>query len=197
MQALRKALGKDKLISIAVPGKRGDMMAFTKENGPKIWPSVDMVNVMSYDMMNRRDNVTTHHSSVAGSLDTVHAYAETGLAPEKMNLGVAYYAKWFTTAKDAGCAESPLGCEVVPLEKPDGSDAGTSGVLTFEKGVMGAPPKELTETTDGTCGFAKKTKCPKGQCCSQYGSWYVFLFSFLFFLILFVFLGHPLVFFFF
>ncbi|PLN82555.1 putative glycosyl hydrolase, family 18 [Aspergillus taichungensis] len=170
VQELRKALGKDKLLSLAVPGKRSDMMAFTKENGPEIWPSVDMVNVMSYDMMNRRDNVTRHHSSVAGSLDTVHAYAETGLEPAKMNLGVAYYAKWFTTAKGAGCAERPLGCEVVPLEKADGSDAGTSGVLTFEKGVLGAPPKELKETTDGTCGFAKKTKCPKGQCCSQYGS---------------------------
>lgn len=173
VQAVRKAIGKDKILSLAVPGKRGDMIAFTKENGPKIWPSVDMVNVMSYDLMNRRDNVTAHHSSVERSLDTIHAYEEIGVPTEKMNLGVAYYAKWFTTEKDADCKEHPLGCPVPPLEKPDGSDNGKSGVLTFEKSTMSPPPKELKESTDGTCGFAKGTKCPKGSCCSQYGNWYV------------------------
>ncbi|KAF9889859.1 hypothetical protein FE257_006949 [Aspergillus nanangensis] len=170
LQEIRAAIGKDKILSIAVPGKRGDMIAFTKQQSPKVWESVDMVNVMSYDLMNRRNNVTMHQSSVAASLDTIHAYKEVGLDTEKMNLGIAYYAKWFTAKKDAGCDQHPLGCEVELLEKPDGSDSGKSGVLTFEKGTMAPPPKELKETTEGTCGFAKATKCPKGQCCSQYGN---------------------------
>ena len=172
LAAIRKALPKDKLLSIATPGKRGDMIAYTKENGPKIAESVDMVNVMAYDLINRRNNVTKHQSSVADSHDTIKAYKEIGLPAEKLNLGMAYYAKWFTTKKDAGCEEHPLGCEMEELETEDGKDTGKSGVLTFEKGTMATPdPEELTESTDGTCGFASKTKCPKGQCCSQYGSW--------------------------
>ncbi|RHZ51771.1 hypothetical protein CDV55_101725 [Aspergillus turcosus] len=170
LQAIRDAIGKDKVLSIAVPGKRIDMIAFTKEQGPKIWPSVDMVNVMSYDLMNRRDNVTNHHTSVAGSLDTIKAYEEIGLDTAKMNLGFAYYAKWFTTDPNSDCAEHPIGCAVVTLENPDGSDAGTSGALTFEKSTMAAPPDNPKTSTDGTCGYAKGTKCPSGSCCSQYGN---------------------------
>jgi chitinase len=33
---LRKELG-DKIISIAVPGRKQDLIAYTKEQGPKIW----------------------------------------------------------------------------------------------------------------------------------------------------------------
>jgi chitinase len=174
LEAIRDAIGKDKILSVAVPGKRGDMIAFTKEQGPKIWSAVDMVNVMSYDLMNRRDNVTNHHTGVAGSLDTIKAYEETGLDTAKMNLGFAYYAKWFTTDPNSDCAEQPIGCAVVPLESPDGSDPGKSGVLTFEKSNMAAPPDNLRTSSDGTCGYAKGTKCPSGSCCSQYGNWYVF-----------------------
>jgi hypothetical protein len=177
VQAIRDAIGKDKILSVAVPGKRGDMIAFTKEQGPKIWSAVDMVNVMSYDLMNRRDNVTNHHSGVAGSLDTIKAYKEIGLDTAKMNLGFAYYAKWFMTDPNSDCAQQPIGCAVVPLENPDGSDPGKSGTLTFEKSTMAAPPDNLRTSTDGTCGYSKGTKCPSGSCCSQYGNWCVSSFS--------------------
>ncbi|KAH1485134.1 hypothetical protein KXV81_004433 [Aspergillus fumigatus] len=170
VQAIRDAIGKDKILSVAVPGKRGDMIAFTKEQGPKIWSAVDMVNVMSYDLMNRRDNVTNHHSGVAGSLDTIKAYKEIGLDTAKMNLGFAYYAKWFMTDPNSDCAQQPIGCAVVPLENPDGSDPGKSGTLTFEKSTMAVPPDNLRTSTDGTCGYSKGTKCPSGSCCSQYGN---------------------------
>ncbi|KAJ9403598.1 CAZyme family GH18 [Paecilomyces variotii] len=170
LQALRKAVGKDKLISIAVPGLHRDMIAFTNETGSKIWPSVDFVNVMSYDLMNRRDNVTKHHTSIQGSLQSVNNYTAIGLDPAKVNLGIAYYAKWFTTDPSSDCATHPIGCKVVSLENPDGSDNGKSGALTFEKANMAPPPSGLKTSTDGTCGFDKGTKCPSGQCCSQYGS---------------------------
>jgi hypothetical protein len=45
LSAVRKAIGADKLLSIAVPGKKEDMIAYTAENGPLIWPSVDYINV--------------------------------------------------------------------------------------------------------------------------------------------------------
>ncbi|THC93779.1 hypothetical protein EYZ11_006756 [Aspergillus tanneri] len=149
LSAIRSALGKDKILSIAVPGKRVDMIAFTKEQGPKIWESVDMVNVMSYDLMNRRDNVTKHHASVEGSLDTVRAYQDVGLTGDKINLGFPYYAKWFTTVQGAGCEEHPLGCPVELLESADGADTGKSGAFTFEKSTMAEPPRDLKQSADG------------------------------------------------
>ncbi|KAH2749363.1 hypothetical protein KXW10_006196, partial [Aspergillus fumigatus] len=91
LQAIRQAIRPNKILSIAVPGKRTDMIAFTKEQGLKLWPFVDMVNVMP--------------TSVMGSLDTIKAYEEVGLDPTKINLGFAYYAKWFMTDPSSNCGE--------------------------------------------------------------------------------------------
>lgn len=86
---------------------------------------------MAYDLMNRRDNVTNHHTSVEDSLETVDIYIERGFTPSKLILGFAFYAKWFTTEAGADCTE-PIGCPVVELEGPDGSDTLQSGAVTFE-----------------------------------------------------------------
>jgi hypothetical protein len=40
---------------------------------------------MSYDLMNRRDNVTNHHSSVVDSIQTIKNYLAIGAPPQKMN----------------------------------------------------------------------------------------------------------------
>ncbi|KAJ8108075.1 hypothetical protein OPT61_g8424 [Boeremia exigua] len=167
LAATRGAIGSDKLLSIAVPGKKGDMIGFTSETGPKIWPFVNYVNVMSYDLMNRRDTITQHHTSVTGSEEAIKNYLDIGAPPSKINLGFAYYAKYFTTAGD--CSASPLGCPIVPAEDPvTGKDTLTSGAWTFEKQHM-APvdASSLTISNDGTCGPEKGTKCASG-CCSQY-----------------------------
>lgn len=154
------------------------MIAYTKEDGADIAKAVDMVNVMSYDLINRRDNVTKHASSVEDSRACIQRYKEIGLPADKLNLGFAYYAKWFVTKKGAGCKEHPLGCEMEPLETETGGDTGKSGVLTYEKGTMGTVDSgNLKESTDGSCGYDSKTKCPDGQCCSQYGTWYVAFFT--------------------
>ncbi|KAJ5910019.1 CAZyme family GH18 [Penicillium tannophilum] len=166
---VRKAIG-NKTLSIAVPGRKQDMIAFTKETGPKIWESVDMVNVMSYDLMNRRDNVTSHQTSVQGSLDCINEYLDMGLDPQKINLGFAYYAKWFTTDPNSDCDTNPIGCAVVKLENDDGSDNGKSGAITFEASTDSPAPTNLTTSTNGKCGFDEKTKCPEGSCCSAYGN---------------------------
>jgi len=143
------------------------MLAYTEETGSAIWPSVDFVNVMSYDLMNRRDKVTAHHTSVVGSTQSIKDYTSIGCPAEKLNLGFAYYAKYFTTAGD--CGTNALGCPIVPAEKPDGTDALNSGAFTFEKSNMiSASNATLTVSTDGTCG-PEKGKCASG-CCSQYGN---------------------------
>ncbi|KAJ5220133.1 hypothetical protein N7468_009337 [Penicillium chermesinum] len=169
LAAMREAIG-NKTLSIATPARKQDFIAFNNETGPEIWKSVDMVNVMSYDILNRRDTVTGHHSSVQGSLDVVNDYLDWGLEPEKINLGFAYYAKWFTTDPNSDCATHPIGCKMVKLENDDGSDNGKSGALTFEAGTMAAPPANLAVSTNGKCGAGEASKCPDGQCCSAYGN---------------------------
>ncbi|OXV10146.1 hypothetical protein Egran_02093 [Elaphomyces granulatus] len=171
LKEIRKAIGDDKLLSVAVPGLKRDMIAYTAEKGPEIWPLVDFVNLMSYDLKDRRDTTTGHHTSIEGCLETVSNYLAIGLEPEKMNLGFAYYAKWFTTAADAvaTCTANPIGCPMVPLENADGSDSGKSGAITFETANMAPPPANLVTASDGACGFNVKQKCGTGFCCSQSG----------------------------
>ncbi|KAI1459452.1 glycoside hydrolase family 18 protein [Annulohypoxylon moriforme] len=129
LQEIKSAIG-DKELSIAVPGLERDMIAFTSEQVPKINAAVDVVNVMAYDLMNRRDNTTNHHTSVKGSLATVDKYISLGMDAAKLNLGFAFYAKYFTTQ---GECTQPIGCPTVALEDASGGDTGKSGAVTFQE----------------------------------------------------------------
>lgn len=161
-----------KLLSIAAPGLKDDMIAYTAETGPKIAAAVDFVNVMSYDLMNRRDNVTEHHTSVVQSLESIQNYLDIGIPAEKLNLGFAFYAKWFKTDPNSDCDVEPLGCATALLETSDGTDTGNSGTITFEAGNYAVPPANLSASTDGSCGASVNLKCgTAGACCSQYGFW--------------------------
>lgn len=40
---------------------------------------------MSYDLMNRRDSITKHHTSVADSLKVINHYLDIGAPASKMN----------------------------------------------------------------------------------------------------------------
>jgi chitinase len=48
-------------------------------------PELIYHKVMSYDLMNRRDTVTNHHSSVADSIQTIENYLAIGAPPQKIN----------------------------------------------------------------------------------------------------------------
>ncbi|OAR02841.1 hypothetical protein LLEC1_07421 [Akanthomyces lecanii] len=130
LHEIKAAIG-DKELSIAAPGKERDMIAYTAAQVPKIAAEVDFVNVVAYDLINRRDNVTKHHSSVEGSLATIETYLARGVPAGKLNLGFGFFAKWFTT-KDGATCDEPTGCPTAVLENPDGSDPGLSGSVTFE-----------------------------------------------------------------
>ncbi|KAJ3498024.1 hypothetical protein NLG97_g1456 [Lecanicillium saksenae] len=110
-----KAVIGDKELSIAVPGKVGDMIAFTADQVPKIAETVDFVNVMTYDLMNRRDNVTNHHTSVSGSLETVETY-----------LSLVHH-------RGRATCDQATGCATAVLEDANGNDTQKSGAITFEK----------------------------------------------------------------
>ena len=133
---IRLALGPNKIISAAVPGLPRDMLAFTKETIPKISKSLDFYNIMTYDLMNRRDSITKHHTGVQISLDSINAYLENGVPAEKMNLGFAFYVKWFRTNANGGCDKNPLGCQTVLMEDPlDGNDLGQAGAFSWHDEV--------------------------------------------------------------
>ncbi|PVH81673.1 glycoside hydrolase family 18 protein [Cadophora sp. DSE1049] len=143
LEDIRAALGPSKVISAAVPGLRRDMLAFTKSTIPLISRSVDFLNIMTYDLMNRRDTVTKHHTGVELSLDAINSYLENGLAPEKSNLGFAFYVKWFKTDTNGNCsADLPI-CKTVLMEDPEtGADLGQAGAFSWTDKV----PSELEDS---------------------------------------------------
>lgn len=170
---IKAAIGSKEL-SIAVPGKEVDMIAYTAEQVPAINEAVDFVNVMTYDLMNRRDNVTKHQTDIVGSLAAIDAYLARGMAASKLNLGFAFYAKFFALAANTTCT-TPTGCPIALAENAEGQDTGTSGATTFE---LSSYPVEvnassLTTSTDGSCGTGTSFMCAStgtgGPCCSQYG----------------------------
>ncbi|KAI1761471.1 carbohydrate-binding module family 18 protein [Hypoxylon sp. FL1150] len=179
LQDIKSALGSDKTLSIAVPGTPQDMIAYnsTTDDGNRtasIFDAVDMVNVMAYDLLTRRNTETQHHTSVAGSLAAVRNYLDAGAPPAKINLGFAFYAKYFETPAGTTC-DGPVGCKMVLAENADGSDSQTSGAMTFEKANMSPPPAQasLVPTTNSLCGAATAgltcNGVPGAPCCSQYG----------------------------
>ncbi|KAK7514145.1 putative glycosyl hydrolase, family 18 [Phyllosticta citriasiana] len=170
LQAVRNAIGKDKFLSIAVPGLERDMLAFNPTTTPKIAAQVDSFNIMTYDLMNRRDSYTKHHTDVVHSYNAVKKYLDMGLPKEKATMGFAFYAKYFSTDPTSGCATTPLGpnCKTVPLENPDGSDNGKSGALPFDLSSLPGPGN-LPTSNDGTCGARVKKSCAPPNCCSSGG----------------------------
>jgi GH18 family chitinase len=117
------------------------MLAFAKATVPTINACLDFWNVMTYDMMNRRDSVTKHHTGIGLSLDAVDAYVENGVPPAKVNLGFAFYLKWFKTDPRGGCDKNPIGCKTVLMEDPvTGADLGQGGGFSWHDGV---PPGDV------------------------------------------------------
>ncbi|KAI8397261.1 hypothetical protein FOFC_20533 [Fusarium oxysporum] len=158
-----------KELSIAVPGLERDMIAYTSAEAPRINESVDFINVMTYDLMNRRDNHITHHASIEGAASAIKRYVSLGFPASKLAIGIPFYAKWFTTKNDYTCNQ-PVGCPTEPLEDElDGSDTGKSGSMTFEATNFAAPPAKLAITPDNTCGVRAGFKCAEGSCCGESG----------------------------
>ncbi|KAI0506681.1 glycoside hydrolase family 18 protein [Xylaria bambusicola] len=136
LAAIRAALGPDKLISAAVPGIPRDMLAFTSDTLPQIMQSLDFLNVMTYDLMNRRDTVTKHHTGVRASLASLNVYMSSGAPPENLNLGFAFYVKYFRTEGSNSCMANPIGCPTGLMEDPaTGADLGKTGGFSYHDDI--------------------------------------------------------------
>ncbi|RFU76995.1 glycoside hydrolase family 18 [Trichoderma arundinaceum] len=141
LRELRSALGTEKLLSIAVPALERDLMAFTNSTVPSIVAEVDFISVMTYDMMNRRDNRVKHHSGVIESWEAMKRYIDRGAPSYKLNFGLGYYAKWFMT-EDCD-SQHPLGCRTQLLEDPtNGADMGKTAAFSWHDEV----PAELADS---------------------------------------------------
>ncbi|KAM0333950.1 hypothetical protein ACHAQA_000967 [Verticillium albo-atrum] len=135
LEELRHALGPEQLISAAVPGLERDLIAFTPATTPRIAELLDFINVMTYDLMNRRDTVTKHHTGVKASLEAIDAYVARGAPVDKLNLGFAFYVKWFKTTQCPD-AENTVGCPTLLLEDPEtGADLGRTGGFSWHDEV--------------------------------------------------------------
>ncbi|KAK1982044.1 family 18 glycosyl hydrolase [Colletotrichum cereale] len=134
LEEVRKQLPEGKLISAATPGLERDMIAFTNETVPRIMRSLDFVNVMTYDMMNRRDTVAKHHTGLELSRIAVKNYMNRGVPANKINLGFAFYTKFFNTTD---CPEGQeIGCPMPLMEDPvTGGDLGQTGGFSWDDGV--------------------------------------------------------------
>lgn len=122
-------------MTAALPGLERDMLSFTHETLPQILTSLDFINVMTYDMFNRRDNVTKHHSGIVLSRASINAYISRGAPASKLNLGIPFFVKWVMT-EPCPDPENPIGCPTLLLEDPDtGADLGRSGAFSFHDEV--------------------------------------------------------------
>lgn len=154
LRALRAALGPAAVLSVAVPGRPADMLAFTAETTPRVDESVDFVNVMTYDLMNRRDVATSHHAGVAASRLSIEAYLGRGFPAEKMNLGFAFYVKWFNTDPNAGSSsqsqqDGPVGVKTTLMEDPaTGADLGQAGAIVWSC-IPAEMERELHQAVEG------------------------------------------------
>lgn len=169
LASIRHALGPSKLLSAAVPGMLRDMLAFTPDTEPAIMESVDWLNVMTYDLMNRRDNVTQHHTGVQLSLDTIDAHLTAGAQSEKLNLGFAFYAKYFRIAEQHHdvCVKNPIGCPTGLMEDPEsGADLGKTGGFSYRDLHQNAIPDDVRAS------FARALK--EGQYDAEGGGYYYF-----------------------
>lgn len=116
------------------------MLAFTPACIPSIMASIDFLNIMTYDLMNRRDNVTKHHTGIRNSLEAIDAYIAAGVESSKANLGLAFYVKWFKTdpAARQKCKAHPVGCPAALMEDPEtGADLGKAGAFSWHDEVPG------------------------------------------------------------
>ena len=159
LAALRSILGPNKTISVATPGKEEDLMAFTHNTVPRILESVNFISVMTYDLMNRRDTMVKHHSGVNDSRASLQRYIDRGAPPDRLNLGLGYYAKWFMTQM---CdPNNVLSCPTQLLENPStGADLGRTAGFSWHDSV----PRDLASSfrrarsegryfADGSYGF--------------------------------------------
>ncbi|WVQ93533.1 hypothetical protein IAU59_000607 [Kwoniella sp. CBS 9459] len=110
-KSLKEAMGKDKILSVALGSKEEDGKAFTSEVFSALDGVVDMWNLMTYDYVNRYNTKTGHQSGGGVVKNTVERFQKQGLSDlKKVNIGFLLDAKYFTLEDGTCSASKPLDC---------------------------------------------------------------------------------------
>ncbi|KAI0550127.1 glycoside hydrolase superfamily [Xylaria curta] len=143
LSAIKKEL-KRQFIVLSVAGTPDGMEAFKSvEQTKPIWDAIDFITVMAYDFVNSLN--TGHHPDVKGSRAAIQRY---------IDLGLAFYAKYFGVADNRNKSMLPSGCSILPAQDHSGADTYKSGVMTFEaKNMNRKMPSQLQESPNEACGY--------------------------------------------
>ncbi|KAI1346576.1 glycoside hydrolase superfamily [Xylaria sp. FL0043] len=160
LEAIKGALKPGRGISLPVAATPVGMAAFkSPEQTKPIWDSIDFITVMAYDYVNRASHMTGHHTDVEASKVAVQRYLDLGLSAEKINLGFAFYAKYFAVDDSCDNFTVPDACSIVPAQYPNGTDNYKSGVLTYESRYINPQPVPTLQGVHpgGICGYNNNT----------------------------------------
>lgn len=123
MEDIRARIGKDKLLTAAF---KATIPALEPFNWERLAKSMDYFNMMSYDLNGGWSNVTGHNSPLHPypeeefselTLADLKAWMvdERGIAPEKINLGAAFYGRGVQTTQSAAYLGAPTDKRLVNM----------------------------------------------------------------------------------
>ncbi|KAI5302676.1 hypothetical protein KEM56_000466 [Ascosphaera pollenicola] len=167
LQAIKGEIGKDKTLSIASPGSKQYMYAYTKDLAPKIFETVDFLNILTEDQMDVFSNVTGYLTGITSCNETISDYLELGMPASKGTLGMPFYGQGYSVESD--CKDG-LGCKVVKAGEKKGDVVGKTADVMWTAAFLGPAPKDASEAGKGDmCGPSTQKKCPGNTCCSPAG----------------------------
>lgn len=129
--------------------------------------------ILTEDQMDNFSNTTDYLSGISSCNDTISAYLELGMPPEKGNLGMPFYGQGYSVEPDC---KHGLGCKVVKPGEKKGKVVGQVSSFMWTAMYMDAnpPSKNASVAKDGEmCGPDTKKICPGKACCSPSGYWWV------------------------
>ncbi len=123
---VRARLGPDELLTIASPASPGSLDTFGLTS---IAPLVDWFNVMTYDFAGPWDETTGHNAPLDsplapfGARPAVAFYAQAGVPPAKLVLGVPFYGHIFAKVSNLDAPSGGIGEPFtgVPSSAPTGA----------------------------------------------------------------------------
>lgn len=88
-----KSRNNDYIVSGALPASLSNNGLISRYEVSKIANYMDYIHLMTYDM--NSSSVTSHHTSLNGTISSIQTYINNGAKPEQLTAGIAFYGKQF------------------------------------------------------------------------------------------------------
>lgn len=170
IKELRDVLGNKHTISFAA----GGFTKFINESidWDKVMPLIDMVNLMSYDLVSGFSSLTGHHTPLYSTSQTIESADKTiqhlnsiGVSKNKIVIGAAFYARvWENVApENNGLYQTGKFKNSIPYRNFDKHLSKDSGYVHYWDGITKAPyayhpSKKLYATFDDSTSVRLKTE---------------------------------------